>query len=99
MLTRRGTYVVVGGPGGRWLQPVGHVFSALAMSPFVSQRTAVADVVRCTENRQNLVTLTGLVEDARVTPVIDRCYPFAEIPTAVGYLETGRARGKVVIEV
>ncbi|MGV9773101.1 NAD(P)-dependent alcohol dehydrogenase [Streptosporangium sp. NPDC003464] len=99
VLTRRGTYVVVGGPGGRWLQPVGHVFSALAMSPFVSQRTAVADVVRCTENRQNLVTLTGLVEDGRVTPVIDRCYPFAEIPTAVGYLETGRARGKVVIEV
>jgi len=97
VLTPRGTYVVVGGPAGRWLQPVRHVFSALAMSPFVSQRMVMADAVRCRENKQNLMTLTEFIEDGKVTPVIDRSYPFEEIPAAVKYQEEGHAPGKVVI--
>ncbi|SNT63766.1 NADPH:quinone reductase [Streptosporangium subroseum] len=99
VLTPKGTYVVVGGPGSRWLQPVGHVVSALATSPFVSQRTTLADVVRCTETRQNLLTLTELIEDGKITPVIDRGYSFEEIPAAVRYMEEGHASGKVVIAV
>jgi hypothetical protein len=35
----------------------------------------------------------------RVTPVIDRRYPFEEIPEAIRYLEEGHAPGKVVITV
>ena len=35
----------------------------------------------------------------KVTPVIDRRYPLSEVPDAVRYLETMRARGKVVITV
>ncbi|MEU7002781.1 NAD(P)-dependent alcohol dehydrogenase [Nonomuraea sp. NPDC046570] len=99
VLTPKGIYVAVGGPGSRWLQPVGHVFSALAMSPFVSQRMVIADVVRCVQNRQNLMTLTHFIEDGRITPVIDRCYPFEEIPAAIRYMEQGHAPGKVVIMV
>ncbi|MEV4246762.1 NAD(P)-dependent alcohol dehydrogenase [Streptosporangium canum] len=99
VMTPKGTYVAVGGPGSRWLQPVGHVFSSLAMSPFVSQRVVIVDVVRCVKNRQNLRTLTDFIEDGRVTPVIDRCYPFEEIPAAIGYVEEGHVPGKVVIAV
>jgi len=33
-----------------------------------------------------------------VTTVIDRSYPFAQVAEALRYLETRRARGKVVIE-
>jgi NADPH:quinone reductase-like Zn-dependent oxidoreductase len=99
VLTAKGTYVVVGGPGGRWLQPVGHVFSALAMSPFVSQRVAGADAVRCKENKQNLIALTKFIENGEITPVIDRRYAFEEIPAAVRYLERGHAPGKVVVRV
>ncbi|MEV7009685.1 NAD(P)-dependent alcohol dehydrogenase [Streptosporangium sp. NPDC051022] len=98
-LTPGGTHVVVGGRAGRWLRPVSHVMSALATSPFVSQRMAVADAVRCTQNKQNLMTLTELIEDGKITPVIDRSYPFEEIPAAVGYLEQGHAPGKVVVTV
>jgi hypothetical protein len=29
---------------------------------------------------------------------VDRRYPFAEIPAAIGYLEQGHARGKVVVQ-
>src|SRR6266545_5851953 len=84
---------------GRWVQPVGHVVSALAVSPFVSQRMVRADAYRCTENKQNLMTLTGFIEDGKITPVIDRRYPFEEIPAAVRYQEEGHAPGQVVVPV
>jgi NADPH:quinone reductase-like Zn-dependent oxidoreductase len=32
-----------------------------------------------------------------VTPVIDRTYPLSETAEALGYLEQGHARGKIVI--
>lgn len=98
-LTSKGTYVAVGGPRGRWLQPAGHVFAAVAMSPVVSQRMVMADVYACTEHKQSLMTLTELIEAGKVTPVIDRGFSFEDIPAAVAYQENGHATGKVVIEV
>ena len=41
--------------------------------------------------------LQGLLEAGKVVPVIDKCYPLSETPNAIGYLEQGHARGKVVI--
>jgi NADPH:quinone reductase-like Zn-dependent oxidoreductase len=35
----------------------------------------------------------------QVTPVVDRSYPLADVPAAIGYLEQGHARGKVIIDV
>ncbi|MEU8379983.1 NAD(P)-dependent alcohol dehydrogenase [Streptosporangium sp. NPDC048865] len=96
-LLPKGTHVLVGGPGGRWLRPVDHIFSALATSPFVSQRTVRTDTTRCAENRRNLMALTELIEAGKVTPVIDRQYPFEETRAAVAYQEEGHAQGKVVI--
>jgi NADPH:quinone reductase-like Zn-dependent oxidoreductase len=37
------------------------------------------------------------MEKEQITPVIDRTYPFAEIPEALRYIEHGHARGKVAI--
>lgn len=48
VLTHKGTLVAVGGPAGRWLQPVGHVIAVLAVSPFVSQRLVLVDVFAST---------------------------------------------------
>jgi NADPH:quinone reductase-like Zn-dependent oxidoreductase len=99
VLTPHGTLVVVGGPAGRWFQPVGQMVAALAMAPFVSQRVARADAVAAADKKQHLMTLTGLVESGQVTPVIDRRYRFEEIPEAVSYQERGHAAGKVVVAV
>ena len=98
-LKPKGTFVALGGPAGRWLQPAGHMFAALALAPLVSQRMVMTDTVGCTHKKDNLVTLTGLIEDGKVTPVIDRSYPFADIPAAIRYQEQGHARGKVVVTV
>lgn len=41
----------------------------------------------------------GLIEASKLTSVIDKTYPLEEAADALRYLETGRARGKVVIAV
>ncbi|SDT56785.1 NAD(P)-dependent alcohol dehydrogenase [Jiangella sp. DSM 45060] len=97
ILARDGTLVVVGGPAGRWVQPAGHAFGALLLNPFVSQRMTMTDVVGSGNRRANLLALTEYLDDGRVVPVIDRSYPFAELPEALRYSEEGRARGKIVV--
>jgi len=49
--------------------------------------------------REDLLFLKELIEAGQVNPVIDRRYPLSEVPDAIRYLETMRARGKVVITV
>lgn len=99
VLRSKGAYVLVGGQAGRWVQPAGRMFATLATAPLVSQRIGLADVVGCAHMKRNLLTLTELIEDGRVSPVIDRCYPFEEIPAALRYQEEGHAAGKVVVTV
>ena len=48
---------------------------------------------------KDLEVLSELVAAGKVHPQIDRRYRFAELPAAIAYLEQGRARGKVVVEV
>jgi NADPH:quinone reductase-like Zn-dependent oxidoreductase len=96
-LTPEGKYVLVGGGGpdeGLWFGPLLKPIGALLMRPFVSQDMTVilADL-----SREDLTTLAMLMQEGKVTPVIDRRYSLAEVPEAIRYLETGRARGKVVI--
>jgi NADPH:quinone reductase-like Zn-dependent oxidoreductase len=50
-------------------------------------------------NKKDLVIIKELLESGKVVPVIDRTYPLSETPEAIRYLETGRAKGKVVITV
>jgi NADPH:quinone reductase-like Zn-dependent oxidoreductase len=45
----------------------------------------------------DLIVLTELIEAGRISPVIDRTYPLAEVPEAIRYLHEGHARGKVVV--
>ncbi len=46
---------------------------------------------------EDLEVLADLVESGRVSPVIDRRYPFEELPRAIDYIEGGHARGKVAV--
>ena len=50
-------------------------------------------------NKEDLASIKELLEAGKIVPVIDRCYPLAETAEAIRYLETGHARGKVVIAV
>ncbi len=48
-------------------------------------------------NQSDMVAIQELLETGKVTPVIDRRYPLDETAEAIRYLETGHARGKVII--
>jgi NADPH:quinone reductase-like Zn-dependent oxidoreductase len=48
-------------------------------------------------NKSDLEFLKELLERGKVKPVIDKTYPLSEVPDALRYLETGRARGKIII--
>ena len=96
VLTPEGTLVLSGGGGGRLLGPLALMLRARVRSRFVSQRmlSFMAQL-----RRDDLVVLKELIEAGKVTPVIDRTYPLSEATEAIRYLETGHARGKIVITV
>jgi NADPH:quinone reductase-like Zn-dependent oxidoreductase len=96
-LASQGTLVIVGGEGGgRWLGGLDRQLRATMLSPFVGQKLGT---FVSTPNHEDLLVLKELIESGKVTPVIDRTYPLAEVPEAIRYLEEGHARGKVVITV
>jgi alcohol dehydrogenase len=45
----------------------------------------------------DLAYLASLIDAKKLEVVIDRVFPFAEAKEAMAYLETGRAKGKVVL--
>jgi NADPH:quinone reductase-like Zn-dependent oxidoreductase len=94
VLTRHGTLVPNANTPGRWLGGLGRINKAQLMAPFVPQRTRTCHGI---VNQADLLTLTGLIESGKVTPVIDRTYPLSELPEAMRYLEQGHARGKIDI--
>jgi NADPH:quinone reductase-like Zn-dependent oxidoreductase len=47
----------------------------------------------------DLQTLSDWIAEGRLHPVVDREYPLAEAAQAHAYIETKRARGKVVLTV
>jgi NADPH:quinone reductase-like Zn-dependent oxidoreductase len=91
-----GTFVVVGGPGGRWIRPADRALTAVLMNRFVSQRMLP---FLSHASKDDLLVLKDLIDAGKVTPVIDRTYPLSATPEAVRYVEQGHARGKVVITV
>ena len=75
---------------------LGTMAAGRMLSPFVRQklRSFLAKL-----NREDLIVLCKLIEAGKLTPVIDRTYPLSQTPAAIGYVEAGHARGKVVITV
>jgi alcohol dehydrogenase len=50
-------------------------------------------------NGDQLREIAALVDSGAIKPVIDREFAFDQLPAALAYLEKGRARGKVVLDV
>lgn len=48
-------------------------------------------------NGSQLREITRLVEEGAIRPVIDKVFPFASTNEAMAYVDSGRAKGKVVI--
>ncbi len=92
-LKPNGTYFFVGGS-------VATLFQVLLLGPWI-RRTRGRNVrlLVVPQDSKALMTITELCVAGKIVPVIDRRYPFDEIPEALRYVAAGRAKGKVVINV
>lgn len=89
-------------PGGIYVMTGGsdrQIFQALFLGPWMSGGGRKMGALVARANRDDLLLIKGLIEAGRVRPVIDRRFPLAQVADAIRYLETGHARGKVVIQV
>lgn len=100
ILKPNGICVMVGVGGSGWHdESAGRMMgelNAYLRSRFVSEKfmTYLANL-----NKPDLAILSDLMRDGKMTPVIDKTYKLSDVPSALKYLETGHARGKVVITV
>jgi NADPH:quinone reductase-like Zn-dependent oxidoreductase len=96
-LTPTGTLVLNGGGSpGHVLGPVGSILRAVVVNRLVRERLRL---LPHEQKREQLLTLTGLIEAGKLTPVLDRTYPLADTAEGLRRVEQGHARGKVVITV
>jgi len=96
-LTPKGTLVLNGGGSpGHVFGPVAGMLRAMAANAFVSQRLRP---LPSRQDRDELLAVTGLIEDGKLMPVVDRTYPLAETAEGLRTVEQGHTRGKVVVAV
>ncbi len=50
-------------------------------------------------NGNQLAEITSLIDSGSIRPVVDRVFPFDATKEAMAYVESGRAKGKVVVKV
>src|SRR4249919_2047251 len=96
-LTPKGTLVLNGGgTPGHVFGPVAGIARAGVANVFVSQRLRPLPT---RQNRQELLAVTGLIEDGKLMPVVGRTYPLANTAEGLRHVEQGHTRGKIVITV
>lgn len=94
VLTPDGTLVIIGGPEGPLLGPIGHWLAAILRRRFVRQNLRP---FLSKGGKESLTAVKALIEAGDVSPVIDRTYPLRDTASAVRYVQTRHARAKVVI--
>ena len=92
-LSPTGSYVMSGGTTAQ-------MFEAMLLGPWMSRngRQKMGNLA-ANPNQKDLIFVKELLENGKVVPIIDRCYPLREVADAIRYLEEGHAQGKIVITV
>ena len=93
-MTPAGTLVLNSGTGARGLKLMARLLTPLVLTLFTRQTLRR---FLSSPNQRDLLELKTLIEDVKVTPVIDKVYQLGETPAALRHLEGGHTRGKVVV--
>jgi NADPH:quinone reductase-like Zn-dependent oxidoreductase len=97
VLAKKGVLVLNGGGSpGHVFGPIADMLRAVAANAFVSQRLRV---LPSRQDREELLAVTRLIEDGKVTPVVNQTFPLAETAKGLRLVEQGHARGKIVVTV
>jgi NADPH:quinone reductase-like Zn-dependent oxidoreductase len=95
VMTPDGIMVIIGGPKGKWIKPLIRPVQAMILSPFLDQEFGM---MLAHLKKEDLEFVGKLMKDGKVTPVIDRRYPLADVSEAIRYSEAGHASGKIIID-
>jgi NADPH:quinone reductase-like Zn-dependent oxidoreductase len=96
-LVPNGTVIIVGAPkDGPWIGTFWGIIRGTALSWFVDEKFQFF-VARLTHD--DLSFLAELAHQGKMRSVIDRRYSLGEVPAAIEYLASLRARGKVVVNI
>ncbi|MGV2982511.1 NAD(P)-dependent alcohol dehydrogenase [Microbacterium sp. AGC85] len=96
LLAPDGTLVMVGGGAGSVLGPLPRMLHAAFLSIGSGRRMRPLMAV---PKQEMTAALIDLARAGRVTPVIERTYPFSQASDALAHVEAGHAVGKVVVSV
>ena len=96
VLEPTGRLVVIGAGKGDWIGSIMPAIRTSLVAPFVDQKMGFF-IARL--DPADLKLVGDLMQAGKVAAVIDRRYAFEEAAQAMEYLETGRARGKVIVNV
>jgi NADPH:quinone reductase-like Zn-dependent oxidoreductase len=88
------TLVMVGGPKGPLLGPLGHI-AKVRLAALRGSQKAVFCIANF--NGPDMDVLRELLESGTVKPVVEKRYELGEIADALRYMGEGHARGKIVI--
>lgn len=91
-LTPKGTFVMVGGA-------LPQVIKSLLFGSFLSIGSKKMRTLAAKPNTKDLELIMKLVEEGKIKPVIDRCYPLNKTAEAMRYISQGHSQGKVIINV
>lgn len=90
-------------PNGTFLYTGGSLhtlFQILILGPLIKRATNKnVRMLVVPQNRDDLNAITEYIVSGKVRPVIDKTYPFDEIPEAMRYVSEGHAKGKIVISI
>ena len=93
-LKNDGILVMVGGPKGDWIGPFKNSIMSAFSAPFTDQKLRG---FLATTNKEDLAVLTELMRSGQLVPAIDKEFTLDQIQDAIRYSESGRARGKIII--
>ena len=89
-LAPNGVFVLVGGA-------LSQVIKSLLFGPFLSIGGKKMRSLAAKPNTKDMEFIIRLMEDGKIKPVIDKCYPLEETGEAMRYILQGHTRGKVII--
>lgn len=89
-------------PNGVYLTPVmdfSTLLSLLFVSPFSKKKLkfCATGMRKQGLRMKDLIQVKDLIKEEKISPVMDRVYPFEQIQEAHSYVDTGRKRGNVVV--
>jgi NADPH:quinone reductase-like Zn-dependent oxidoreductase len=95
-----GAYVIIGHDhygknGRRTLGSLPYIFGLMARAPF--ERQLPNPYFETMNKHDAMEILSGLLKAGKLTPVVAKTFPLAEVPEAIRYLQEGRFCGRIVV--